>query len=431
MKIVHIVPGSGNTFYCQNCLRDGSLVQNLRVQGHDVVIVPMYLPLFTDRPGVTGSSPVFYGAINVYLKESSALFRLLPRWMGRILDTRWLLEYAARKAGSTQARGLEAMTISMLRGEEGHQAVELERLVEWLSVEGRPDVVHLSNAMLIGLARRIRQRLGCPVVCTMQDEDSWINSMEKDSAARIWQTMSERAQDVDAFVAVSSYYRDRMKELARIPDRKLHIVHIGIDPAEYGLSTTPLDPPVIGFLSRLCPALGLDILVDAFIQLKNEPRLSGAKLSLSGGAVGRDQAFVRQIRRTLARHHMEDDLLVSPEFAHDTRLRFLQSLTVLSVPVPQGEAFGIYLLEAQASGVPVVQPDAGAFPEIIKKAGGGILYSPNNAASLAAALKSLLLDPTRLKELARKGRNGVAQHFTLERMAARMLQVYRGVSTAR
>jgi len=78
MKIVHIVPGSGGTFYCQNCLRDNALVKALRAQGHDVVMVPLYLPMFADEPGISGEAPVFYGAISLYLRQRLPFCESLP-----------------------------------------------------------------------------------------------------------------------------------------------------------------------------------------------------------------------------------------------------------------------------------------------------------------------------------------------------------------
>ena len=65
MKVVHIVPGSGGTFYCQNCVRDTSLVKALRRLGHDVLMVPLYLPIFTDDSNATGDTPVFFDPHNV------------------------------------------------------------------------------------------------------------------------------------------------------------------------------------------------------------------------------------------------------------------------------------------------------------------------------------------------------------------------------
>ena len=160
MKIVHIVPGSGGTFYCENCMRDNALVKALRRMGHDVVMVPLYLPMFADDPELSEDVPVFFGGINVYLQQKLALFRKTPRWLDRLADARWILELAARKAGTTRAAGLGDMTLSMLRGADGNQAKELDRLIKWLAENERPDIVHLSNALLIGLARRIRAVCG-------------------------------------------------------------------------------------------------------------------------------------------------------------------------------------------------------------------------------------------------------------------------------
>ena len=63
---------------------------------------------------------------------------------------------------------------------------------------------------------------------------------------------------------------------------------------------------------------------------------------------------------------------------------------MVSVPVRNGEAFGIYLLECMASGVPVVQPALGAFPEIVELAGGGVIYEANTPEALAGSLEILI-----------------------------------------
>ena len=179
MKIVHIIPGSGGTFYCQNCMRDNELIKALKDNGHDVHMVPMYLPLNVDVDGLMGDTPVFYGAINVYLKEKLAFYRHAPEWMERLFDSETMLQFAAKKAGSTRASGLEEMTISMLLGDEGRQASELEHLIKFLRMHIKPDVVHLSNALLLGLARRLKKDLGAAVVCSHQDENEWVDPMHE------------------------------------------------------------------------------------------------------------------------------------------------------------------------------------------------------------------------------------------------------------
>jgi glycosyltransferase involved in cell wall biosynthesis len=99
-------------------------------------------------------------------------------------------------------------------------------------------------------------------------------------------------------------------------------------------------------------------------------------------------------------------------------------LTLLSVPSTRATAFGLYLLEAMASGVPVVQPDLGAYPEIIEATGGGILYSPNDAPTLAVRLCALLNDRGALKALATRGRESVGRLYSLEKVAQKLATVY-------
>src|SRR5262245_30504648 len=141
MRIVQITPGAGN-FYCGVCMRDHTLVSALRRLGHDATLVPMYLPMMTDEPGNSDEAPMFFGGINVYLQQKASRFSYTPAWLDRLLDTRGLLRWAARYAGMTREMDLGEITLSILRGEEGRQAKELEKLLAWLSSdEHRPQVV--------------------------------------------------------------------------------------------------------------------------------------------------------------------------------------------------------------------------------------------------------------------------------------------------
>jgi glycosyltransferase involved in cell wall biosynthesis len=424
MKIVYIVPGSGATFYCDNCLRDTAAAQSLRKLGHDVVLVPMYLPLLTDDPAVSRDVPVFFGGINAYLQQKIGLFRITPRWVDRLFDARWLLKLAARKAGSTRASGLGDMTLSMLRGEAGHQAKELDRLVAWLAAEGKPDVVHISNALLVGLAGRIRKELGCAVVCALQNEDTWLDAMDPDDSRQCWEAIAARAADVDAFAAVSRYYADTMRRRLRLAEDHVRVVHIGIETADYQEASLTMAPPVIGYLSRMAESLGLGILFDAFVELKRKDRWKALQFKAAGGGTDDDKRFLRSLRLRADELGVGSDVEFVDALDRDSRLRFLQSLSVLSVPVPHGEAFGTYILEALAAGVPVVQPRAGAFPELIESTGGGILYEPELAGGLVAAIESVLGDPARARDMARHGRAAVRQDFSVERMAENFLKVY-------
>jgi len=425
MKIVHIVPGSGDTFYCQNCIRDRDLIRALRALGHDVIVLPMYLPIFLDGDDVSSGAPVFYGAARVYLSQKLPWLGNAPSWVRSLMDSRRFLGWIAKKAGTTRARGLEDMTISVLKGEGGGQSGELDRLVAWLKDEIKPDVVHLSNALLLGLARRIWLELGVPVVCTLQDEDTWINTMEDRAAAEIWRIMAECSDDVAAFVSVSRYYKGIIRARMQVADEKIHVVPIGINSQDYSVAPLEAGRPVIGYLSRMSEALGLGILAEAFAIIKANRRVANLKLKVMGGYTPDDRPFLIRLRRFLAQKGIASDVEFYSSFDKACRLDFLRSLSVLSVPVRRPEAFGMFILEAMASGVPVVQPAIGAAVEIVGATGGGICYEPNDAATLAGRLEGILLDMAHARQLGRAGRESVLRDFAVRKMAERILEIYR------
>lgn len=422
MKIIHIIPGSGGTFYCQNCLRDAALVQALRRQGTDAVIVPMYLPLFTDGLPAEAPPPVFFGGVNVWLQQQVPLFRKTPRSLDRLFDSAWVLRRAAARSGSTSAAKLGPLTLSMLEGRNGHQRKEVDRLVQWLAEVEKPDVVHLSNSLLIGLAGSIKAALKIPVVCSLQDEDWWLDAIEPpfDEACR--QAIRDRTGEVDRFLAVSDWFAVRMSGQLGILRERMETVHIGIDLHGYEPAALDFNPPVLGFMSRMNPALGLDRLVDAFIELKKMPGLEDLKLRATGGATGSDRAFVAGLRRKLKRAGLENDAEFIADFSRENRQAFLKTLSVLCVPAERGEAFGTYLIEAMAAGVPVVQPRAGAFPELIAATGGGVIYD-----NLTESLHTLLTDPALARRLGQQGRESVLKDFSIETMAQKMISVYRSL----
>jgi len=427
MKIVHIIPGSGGTFYCQNCMRDNELIRALRKLGNDVLMVPMYLPLNVGGNGIMGDTPVFYGAVNIYLKEKLPFYRHAPVWLERLFDSESILQIAAKKSGSTRASGLEEMTISMLDGEDGRQASELEHMIDYLKKEIKPDIVHLSNALLLGLARRIKHELNCGVVCSLQDENEWIDPMSERYQDVVWKKMGERAADVDAFIAASQYYAGRSQKQMNIPPEKLHIVYGGIEFSNYERSALPFKPPIIGFLCRMSEYFGLGIIIDAFLKLKKENRFPDLKLSLMGGYTADDKPFVNKMKKKLKANDVEDDVIFYEDFNVKPRIKFLKSLTLLSVPVPGGEAFGAYQVEALAAGVPIVQPNIGGYPEFIKLTGGGIIYEPNTPDKLAETLSSTLGDPDRIRRLGQDGYVAVHEKFSMQEMAKNIVEIYQQV----
>ena len=429
MKIVYMTPGTAGIFYCQNCMRDHALLKSLLTLGYDVQMIPMYLPLNLDDHIQNDDNPIFYGAINIYLKEKFPFYRHAPKWLERFFDSRPLLRLAARKSGSTRASGLEEMTVSMLRGEEGRQTSELDHLISYLKKEIKPDIVHLSNALLLGLARSLKNELKASIVCSLQDENEWIDLMSREYQDKIWNIMAQRAGDVDLFITPSTYYANRCQEQMGIPRDKIKIVYDGLEFEGYELSPLSFDPPVIGYLCRMSEYFGLGILVDAFIELKGDNRFKDLKLYVTGGYSGEDKPFVTGILKKLSRHGHVQDVRIFKDFKNEDRFQFLKSLTLLSVPVPGGEAFGTYQLEALASGVPVVQPNVGCFPEFIEVTKGGVIYEPNDSHILAKTISNLLRDPARVKRLGTRGREAVFKRFSIEEMTKNIIRIYEDLLT--
>ncbi|MHC4749995.1 MAG: glycosyltransferase family 4 protein [Planctomycetota bacterium] len=425
MRIVQITPSAGDSFYCENCLRDVALVKAMLKLGHNVLMVPLYLPLHINEIDSSDITPIFFGGVNVYLQQKSGLFRKTPRWLDRLFDSPKLLRWVSRKAGMTSARDLGETTISMLRGEKGRQIKELDRLIEWLDTqENKPDVVCLSNILLAGLARGIKQRLGVPVVCLLQDEDGFIDGLASPYSEQAWQILAERANDVDAFIAVSKYYADVMRKRLELQPDQTYVVYTGISLDGYGAEQAQPEIPTIGYLSRMCPDRGLDTLVDAFICLKENEKLGNARLRITGGMRTDDKVFLDKIRQKLSSSGLIDDVEFLPDFDSNSKLVFLGSLSVLSVPEKQPVAYGLYVLEALAAGVPVVEPTSGVFPELLEMTSGGVLYEPNNAEALAAKMEPLLLKPDEARKLGKQGREAVFEKFNIEQTAEEMVRIY-------
>ncbi|MBL7106027.1 MAG: hypothetical protein ISS77_00275 [Phycisphaerae bacterium] len=225
MRIAQILPGVGDTSTCVNCLRDAALLREFRKLGHEVRVVPLYLPFRPEGQEPAGQALFFFGGINVYLQQKSVIFRKTPRWLDRIFDNQKLLEWASRKFQMVNAQVLGQTTVSMLKGRDGYQVKEFDRLISWLNKkENRPDVVCLSNVLLAGLAKPLKQTIGVPVVCLLQDEDKFLNELSPPYSQQGWNILADCVCEIDGFIAVGEHYADVMKKRLAIGQEKMHVV---------------------------------------------------------------------------------------------------------------------------------------------------------------------------------------------------------------
>jgi glycosyltransferase involved in cell wall biosynthesis len=417
--------------YCGNCFRDNALVAALRELGHRTLMLPLYLPMTLDEEDQSAGTPFFFNGINVYLEQQSAFFRRAPHWLHHLLASPSLLKLAAGRAAKTRAADAGEITLSMIRGEEGNQARELEELIAWLKTQEKPDVICLSNALLIGFVRRLKAELQTPVVCMLQGEDTFLDALPEAQRVVTWQALAERAAEADLFVAPTHYFGNRMGERLGLPADRVRVVHNGINLDGFAAAATFPQPPVLGYFARMCREKGLDTLVEAFIVLKQRGRIKNLKLKIGGGCGPSDKPFVDSLRERLKTNGLPGDVEFHPNLDRAGKLFFFRSLSVFSVPALYGEAFGLYVIEALASGVPVVQPRHAAFPELIEATGGGVLCEPGDVNSLADAIEQLLLSPEKAHQLGETGRRAVLEKFSAGRMAGQMVEVFRDVIAKR
>jgi glycosyltransferase involved in cell wall biosynthesis len=429
VNIVQITPGAGG-MYCGNCFRDNALVAALRKRGHQTLMVPLYLPMTLDEENQSAGTPTFFSGVNVYLEQKSAFFRNAPDWLHRLLASPTLLKWAAGRAAKTRAEDVGDLTISMLRGEEGNQVRELDELIAWLKIQGQPDIICLSNALLVGMTRRFKSDLGAAVVCMLQGEDAFLDSLPERDRKPAWQILTERAKEVDLFIAPSRYFGEVMARRLGIPPHKIKVIYNGINLDGYTTSPTPHSPPVLGYFARMCSEKGLDTLVEAFLILKQRGKIPQLKLRIGGGCGPSDEEFIAPLKRKLEAAGVSGDVEFHPNVSRDGKLAFLKSLTVLSVPARFGEAFGLYVIEALASGVPVVQPRAASFTELVEASGGGALFEPEKPAALAEAVEQLLLQPGRVQSLSEAGRKAALADFSVDRMTENVERAFAEVHAA-
>ncbi len=423
MRVIHILAGAGGKYDCPNCRRDRALIGALK--SHDVKMVPvsLYLPLLLDPAELEVNAPVFFGAINIYLQEKSGFFRKTPRFLDALWDLNPLLKLAGEMGQSTEAKGLEELTISMLQGEEGRQKKEVKRLVDWLKTEGKPDVVHLSNALLLGLAKPIATRLKIPVICSLQDEDSWINSMRTEYWQRTWQTMAEQAKYVTTFVPVSDYFSNLMQEKLSLSSSQLKTVPIGLDLHLYKRNAIDLTSPTLGYLSPFRARGGLAKLIITLKDLiKEHPNINLEAASWGGED---EPQYLRYIKELISKYQLEDRVKLLPKQTRQEQIEFFQRITLFSNPTSVPEAFGIYLIEAMASGVPIIQQNTGGYPEILSK-GGGILLNDEKQETLTECISNLLKNEDKLKSLSNDAYNSAQQFFTANEMAQQIMEIYKG-----
>jgi len=401
-------------------MRDNSLARHLINQGHEVTVLPTYLPHLLDEPSSAKQTPIFFGGLNVYLQHKFRFFRKTPQWLDQIFNSQTLLRWVAGKRGMTAARDLGEITLSTLQAKDGPLAKEVDKVVDWFKEHGKPDVLLLSTVLLAGIGRTVREELGISVLSFLQGEDGFLDSLLPEFRKQAWELIGADARELDGCISPSRFFANLMgQRLGMVPEKILPLSN-GISLDGYPADRAEPSEPTIGYFARICPEKGLDLLIDAFIQLKQSGEHPRLKLAVAGTLPKENQSFLEEQKRKITAAGLDQFVVFRPNLNRQEKIDFLTKLSLFCVPARVPEAFGLYVIEAMAAGVSVVLPDHGAFPEILEKTGGGITYSTTEPESLLPALGEQLRDPSGCSAMGEQGRVAVHEKFSNEGLARQL-----------
>jgi len=152
-----------------------------------------------------------------------------------------------------------------------------------------------------------------------------------------------------------------------------------------------------------------------------------ATLEAAGYASPAHASYLDRIREILRRSGLEKEFTYHGVVDRNGKLAFLKSLDVLSVPATYDEPKGMFLLEAMACGVPVVQPRRGAFVEIVERTNGGLLVIPDDPDALADAFNRIRQSPQLAIALGESGFRSVREQYSIQVATSRLVNVYEAV----
>ena len=413
--------------YCGSCLRDNAMATELIARGHDVMLLPVYTPTLTDEPNVSNDH-VALGGISAYLEQYVPMFRKTPRWLDRIWDSKTVLNLATRRSISVNPKMLGEMTVSVLKGEDGFQRKEIDKLIEWLTVQDTPDVINLPYSLLLGMAGPLKRALNVPILCTLQGEDLFLDNLQEPYRTDSINLIRDHLPHANLFLSVSGYYADFMSGYLGIPREKIRVVPLGINPQGFDLRESKQGGPfTIGFFARIAPEKGLHVLADAYRIMRESGELPETRLEAAGYMAADAKPYLDGIQKRLRDAGLEREFHYRGVLDRADKISFLRKLDVMSVPATYDEPKGVSLLEAMACGVPLVQPRRGSFTEIVENTGGGLLVRPDDPQSLAEGILRIVRNKKLAEELSANGFRGVREQYSAANMADRVLEAYEGV----
>lgn len=185
----------------------------------------------------------------------------------------------------------------------------------------------------------------------------------------------------------------------------------------------PAGAPLVGAAARMDVWKGLDDFIDAAaIAHRSRP---DARFVIAGGPIEGLEPYERSLRERARAQGLEGVLFFAGwKYGPAEMPAFYQSLDVFVLPSREAEPFGLVVLEAMASGLPVVATKHGGPLEIVKDGETGLLVEPGRADAIARGVLSLVDDPARAAAMGAAGRQRAVAEYSIDRTVARLQVLY-------
>jgi glycosyltransferase involved in cell wall biosynthesis len=431
VRIAYIAAGAGS-MYCGACHRDAALFAALAAAGHELLAVPLYTPLRTDVPLACSTSAIFMGGVSLYLSETLSLFNHLPAAVRRQFDRPALLRGVSRLAVQTAPAKLGRLTVSVLAGVDGPHAAEIERLTQFLRHEARPDIVNLSNSLLASLAGPIRQKVGVPIVSTLQGEESFIDALPEPHRTQAIALLRQHAASIDRFICCGRDQVPAMSAWLGVPADRLAAIPTGMDHRPFAPLAPRVPrttgPAVLGYLSSIRREKGLDLLIESLRQMV-QTHGRDVRLAIAGQIL--DRAYWRQVQRTIRTAGLQDRVTYHGVPDLPGKVAFLRECDIFVMPTRLPESRALAAMEALAAGVPVVASRLGVLPELLDQTGGGLTVTAEDSDALSRGIMSLADNAELARTYSQNGPPAIARHYSPQAMAQRTVAEYHSLLNAR
>jgi glycosyltransferase involved in cell wall biosynthesis len=285
---------------------------------------------------------------------------------------------------------------------------------------GRHPVTHLHAHFATApalVAMFARDLAGVPYSFTAHARDIYV-----DTPPALLRAEMEAAE---AVITVSEYNRRYLLSRSPHMNGRVRCIECGLDLSEFPFRwprASDPGPPVILAVARLVEKKGLGDLILAADMLRSQGHRFRVQI------IG-DGPLRQALEDRVAEHGLRDDVTLLGAQPHEIVRAAYERAAVFVLPcvvAGDGDRDGLpnVLLEAMASGLPVVSTSVVGIPDLIASERDGLVVPPQDAGALASALARLLVDPPLRDRLARAARDKIEARFSIDHSAEQLLEVF-------